>query len=119
MSPRSAQRDRYSFANLEESLELPDLIDIQRKSFDWFMKEGLIETFNDISPISDYSGDLTLELEFDPEDEDLCPGPKFTEAECREREMTFASPVLCAHVSQTVAPVKSKNKLCSWVISRR
>ncbi len=93
MSPRSAQRDRYSFANLEESLELPDLIDIQRKSFDWFMKEGLIETFNDISPISDYSGDLTLELEFDPEDEDLCPGPKFTEAECREREMTYASPV--------------------------
>jgi len=93
VSPRSAQRDRYSFANLEESLELPDLIDIQRKSFDWFMKEGLIETFNDISPISDYSGDLTLELEFDPEDEDLCPGPKFTEAECREREMTFASPV--------------------------
>jgi DNA-directed RNA polymerase subunit beta len=93
VSPRSAQRDRYSFANLEESLELPDLIDIQRKSFDWFMKEGLIETFNDISPISDYSGDLTLELEFDPEDEDLCPGPKFTEAECREREMTYASPV--------------------------
>ena len=93
MSPRSAQRDRYSFANLEESLELPDLIDIQRKSFDWFMKEGLVETFNDISPISDYSGDLTLELEFDPEDEDLCPGPKFTEAECREREMTFATPV--------------------------
>ena len=93
MSPRSTQRDRYSFANLEESLELPDLIDIQRKSFDWFMKDGLIETFGDISPISDYSGDLTLELEFDPEDEDLCPGPKFTEAECREREMTFASPV--------------------------
>ena len=93
MSPRSAQRDRYSFANLEETLELPDLIDIQRKSFDWFMKDGLVETFNSISPISDYSGDLTLELEFDPEDEDLCPGPKFTEAECREREMTFATPV--------------------------
>jgi DNA-directed RNA polymerase subunit beta len=93
VSPRSAQRDRYSFANLEETLELPDLIDIQRKSFDWFMKDGLVETFNSISPISDYSGDLTLELEFDPEDEDLCPGPKFTEAECREREMTFATPV--------------------------
>ncbi|MBM3638806.1 MAG: DNA-directed RNA polymerase subunit beta [Actinobacteria bacterium] len=93
VTSRSSSRERYSFANLEESLELPDLIAIQRESFDWFMREGLKETFDDISPISDYSGGLTLDLEFDPNDEDLCPGPKFTEAECREREMTYASPV--------------------------
>ena len=93
MTSRSSSRTRYSFANLADPLELPDLIDVQRKSFDWFMRDGLVETFGDISPISDYSGDLTLELEFDPDDEDLCPGPKFTEAECREKEMTFASPV--------------------------
>ena len=93
MAPRSLSHDRYSFANLVEQLELPDLIAVQRESFDWFMKDGLAETFADISPISDYSGDLQLQLEFDPNDEDLCPGPKFSEAECREKEMTFATPV--------------------------
>ena len=85
MAPRSSSHERYSFANLSEHLELPDLIAVQRESFDWFMKEGLRETFEDISPITDYSGDLRLELEFDPNDEDLCPGPKFTEEECREK----------------------------------
>ena len=93
MAPRSLSHDRYSFANLVEQLELPDLIAVQRESFEWFMKDGLAETFADISPISDYSGDLQLQLEFDPNDEDLCPGPKFTEAECREKEMTYATPV--------------------------
>ena len=81
MAPRSLSHERYSFANLLEHLELPDLIAVQRESFEWFMKEGLAETFRDISPISDYSGDLRLELEFDPNDEDLCPGQKFTEEE--------------------------------------
>ena len=93
MASRSSSHERYSFANLLEQLELPDLIAVQRESFDWFMREGLKETFEDISPITDYSGDLRLTLEFDPEDEDLCPGPKFTEEECREKEMTFATPV--------------------------
>ena len=93
MASRSSSHERYSFANLLEQLELPDLIAVQRESFDWFMREGLKETFEDISPITDYSGDLRLTLEFDPNDEDLCPGPKFTEEECREKEMTFATPV--------------------------
>ena len=119
MAPRSSSHDRYSFANLQDHLELPDLIAVQRESFEWFMSHGLKETFEDISPITDYSGDLRLDLEFDPNDEDLCPGPKFTEEECREKEMTFATPVLCAPFSLTVKPVKLKNKLCSWVISPR
>jgi len=93
VAPRSLSHERYSFANLQEHLELPDLIAVQRESFEWFMKKGLKETFDDISPISDYSGDLRLELDFDPNDEDLCPGPKFTEKECREKEMTFSTPV--------------------------
>jgi DNA-directed RNA polymerase subunit beta len=102
--------DRYSFANLVEQLELPDLIAVQRESFDWFMKEGLAETFRDISPISDYSGDLQLQLEFDPEDEDLCPGPKFTEAECREKEMTFATPVFVRAIfsNRTTGEIKEQ-----------
>ena len=67
MSARPAIRDRYSFANLDEALELPDLIAIQRESFEWFLKEGLAETFRDISPIKDFTETLQLELEFDPD----------------------------------------------------
>jgi DNA-directed RNA polymerase subunit beta len=69
------------------------LIAVQRDSFEWFLKEGLKEAFDDISPIKGFSDDLQLELEFDPDDEDLCPKPKFTVAECRERDMTYAAPV--------------------------
>jgi len=110
VAPRSLSHDRYSFANLVEQLELPDLIAVQRESFDWFMKEGLAETFRDISPISDYSGDLQLQLEFDPEDEDLCPGPKFSEAECREKEMTYATPVFVRAIfsNRTTGEIKEQ-----------
>ena len=93
MSSRPLSRDRYSFANLPESIELPDLIAIQRESFEWFMRQGLAEAFADISPIKDFSGNLQLELEFDPTDEDLCPPPKFSMEECRERDMSYASSV--------------------------
>ncbi|KRO52700.1 MAG: DNA-directed RNA polymerase subunit beta [Acidimicrobiia bacterium BACL6 MAG-120910-bin40] len=93
MTSRATARERYSFATLPETLELPDLLAVQRESFDWFLKEGLKEAFDDISPIKGFSDDLQLELEFDPNDEDLCPKPKFTVAECRERDMTYAAPV--------------------------
>ena len=86
-------RERYSFANLEEALELPDLIAIQRESFRWFLEEGLAETFRDISPIKDFTETLQLELEFDPTDEDLRPPPKFTVEECKEKDMTFSAPI--------------------------
>ena len=55
MATRSTSRERYSFANLADPLELPDLIAVQRESFDWFLNEGLAETFRDISPIKDFS----------------------------------------------------------------
>lgn len=93
MSARPAIRDRYSFANLDEVLELPDLIAIQRESFEWFLKEGLAETFRDISPIKDFTETLQLELEFDPDDEDLRPPPKFSVEECKEKDMTFSAPI--------------------------
>jgi DNA-directed RNA polymerase subunit beta len=88
-----AVRDRYSFANLDEVLTLPDLISIQRSSFEWFLHQGLKETFRDISPIEDFSGSLRLELEFDPDDEDLRPPPKFSVEECKEKDMTFSAPI--------------------------
>jgi DNA-directed RNA polymerase subunit beta len=93
VATRSANRERYSFANLAEPLEIPDLISVQRDSYEWFLKQGLVETFNDISPITDFSDTLRLELEFDPEDEDLCPPPKFTVEECREKDMTYAASI--------------------------
>ncbi len=93
MSARPLVRDRYSFGNLEEVLKLPNLIDIQRKSFDWFRNQGIAETFRDLSPISDFSETLSLELEFDPTDEDLCPPPKFPVEECKEKDMTFSAPI--------------------------
>jgi DNA-directed RNA polymerase subunit beta len=86
-------RDRYSFGNLREPLELPDLIAIQRESFEWFLNEGLANTFRDISPIKDFSETLQLELEFDPFDEDLRPPPKFSVEECKEKDMTYSAPV--------------------------
>ena len=93
MASHSLSRDRYSFANLGEALEIPDLIAVQRESFEWFVRQGLAEAFADISPIKDFSGNLQLELEFDPNDEDLCPPPKFTMEECRERDMSYASSI--------------------------
>ena len=93
MATRSTSRERYSFANLVEPLELPDLIAIQRESFEWFLNEGLANTFRDISPIKDFSEALQLELEFDPDDEDLRPPPKFSVEECKEKDMTYSAPV--------------------------
>ncbi|MCB9373953.1 MAG: DNA-directed RNA polymerase subunit beta [Microthrixaceae bacterium] len=93
MPARAAARDRYSFANLDEALALPDLIAIQRESFDWFLAEGLADTFRDISPIKDFTETLQLELEFDPDDEDLRPPPKFSVEECKEKDMTYSAPI--------------------------
>ena len=93
MSVRPFDRERYSFGNLEDTLELPDLIAIQRESFQWFLNHGITDTFQDISPITDFSETLSLEFVFDPKDEDLCPPPKFTVEECRERDMTYSSSI--------------------------
>jgi DNA-directed RNA polymerase subunit beta len=90
---RSKSPERFSFANLEEVLPLPDLIAIQRDSFRWFLDKGLAEAFADISPIEDFTGQLSLELEFDASDPDLRPPPKFTVEECKEKDMTYAAPV--------------------------
>ncbi|MFN3258339.1 MAG: DNA-directed RNA polymerase subunit beta [Ilumatobacter sp.] len=93
MATRPVSRERYSFGNLKEPLELPDLIAIQRESFQHFLDEGLAETFRSISPIKDFSENLQLELEFDPFDPDLRPPPKFSVEECKEKDMTYSAPV--------------------------
>ena len=93
MATRATAPVRYSFGNLEDVLELPDLIAIQTESFQWFLDHGLQQIFRDISPITDFSENLQLELEFDATDEDLRPPPKFTEAECKRQDMTFSAPI--------------------------
>jgi len=90
---RSRSPERVSFANIDEAQPLPDLIAIQRDSFQWFLDKGLAEAFSDISPIEDFTGQLSLELEFDPSDPDLRPPPKFSVEECKEKDMTYAAPV--------------------------
>ena len=89
----STTRERYSFGNLEEPLELPDLLAIQRESFKWFLEEGLANTFRDISPIKDFSENLQLELDFDPFDPDLRPEPKYSVEHCRQHNMTYQSQI--------------------------
>ena len=77
---------RKSFAKLKEVLELPNLIEIQRNSYEWFLKEGLREVFRDISPIQDFTGNLVLEFL------DYTLGtPKYSVDECKERDVTFAA----------------------------
>src|SRR5262245_27242568 len=93
MPARPAARHRYSFASLDEVLEPPDLLAFQRSSFDQFIRSGPPETLRAISPIEDYPGTLRLELDFDPDDEDLRPPPKFSVDECRAKDMTYAAPI--------------------------
>ena len=92
MALRADARERYSLATLSDAMEIPNLIGVQRESFEWFLTEGLREVFEDISPVKGVSDDLQLELTFDPDDADLNPKPKFTEAECRDRDMTYSVP---------------------------
>ncbi|MGH9292927.1 MAG: DNA-directed RNA polymerase subunit beta, partial [Acidimicrobiales bacterium] len=96
MPSRSRTPERFSFANLGEVLPLPDLISVQRDSFQWFLERGLAETFADISPITDFTDQLRLELKFDPkegEEEELRPPPKFTIDECKQKDITYAAPI--------------------------
>ncbi|MCC7077427.1 MAG: DNA-directed RNA polymerase subunit beta [Acidimicrobiia bacterium] len=85
---RPGNRDRVSFATIEEVLPVPDLLHVQKDSFDWFVSEGLAETLREISPIEDYSGNLILEF-VDHEFED----PKHSIEECRERDIQFGCPL--------------------------
>ena len=93
MTSRSTSPERFNFSALGESFPLPNLLEIQRESFDLFQKEGLRDAFAAISPIQDFTGRLSLELEFDPDDEDLAGPPKFSIEDCRQRATTYSRPI--------------------------
>ncbi len=83
------RKTRMSFGKIKEVLPMPNLVDIQTKSYEWFLKEGLQEVFEDISPISDYAGKLSLDFI----DYSLNDPPKYDQEECKERDVTYAAPL--------------------------
>ena len=81
--------ERMSFAKIGDTLEMPNLIEVQKKSYKWFLDEGLREVLRDVSPITDYSGNLVIEFI----DYTIDPTPKYPEEECKERDTNFAAPL--------------------------
>ena len=81
---------RMSYSRQKEVLEMPNLIEVQKESYKWFLDEGLKEVFDDISPIADYSGHLSLEfVDFTLCEDDV----KYSISECKERDATYAAPL--------------------------
>ena len=84
---RFGDTTRMSYSKINEVLDMPNLIEVQKDSYQWFLKEGLKEVFEDISPITDFSGNLVLEfIDFTLDSE-----PKFSIEECKERDATYAA----------------------------
>ena len=81
--------ERMSFSRIDEVIDMPNLIEVQKNSYNWFLKEGLKEVFRDISTIEDYSGNLVLDFI----DYRLDSQPKYTIKECKERDATYAAPL--------------------------
>ncbi len=87
---KSGKSSRMSYSRQKEVLQMPNLIEVQKDSYHWFLDEGLKEVFDDISPIADYSGHLSLEfVDFTLCEDDV----KYTIEECKERDATYAAPL--------------------------
>ena len=80
---------RMSFGKINEVLEMPNLIEVQKNSYKWFKEEGLKEVFRDVAAITDYNGNLVLNFV----DYKIDDTPKYTIAECKERDVTYAAPL--------------------------
>jgi DNA-directed RNA polymerase subunit beta len=83
---------RMSFSKINEVLDVPNLIEVQKNSYRWFLREGLKQVFKDVSTITDYQGNLALEFI----DYRLDDKPKYTIEECKERDRHLRCPVNCA-----------------------
>ena len=80
---------RMSFAKINEVLDMPNLIEVQKNSYQWFLEEGLREVFEETAAITDYNGNLVLDFIGFRIDEN----PKYTVEECKERDVTYAAPI--------------------------
>ncbi len=86
---RCGRKVRKSFSRIDEVLEMPNLIEIQKKSYQWFLDEGLKAVFKDVGTITDYTGNLELSfLDYTIEE-----NPKYSVTECKERDATYATPL--------------------------
>ena len=86
---KQGSRERMSFSKINEVMEMPNLIEVQKDSYQWFLDKGLREVFRDIDEITDYSGNLSLVfVDYRMDDK-----PKYTVKECKERDATFAAPL--------------------------
>ena len=83
------RKERMTFSKINEVAEMPNLIQIQTDSYDWFVREGFREVFEDVSPIKDYADNLVLEFI----DYSLTDPPKYEQEECKERDVTYAAPL--------------------------
>ena len=83
------KKTRYSFSKIKEVLPMPNLIDMQKDSYKWFLEEGLREVFRDISPIESFTGTLSLEFV----DYSLDEEPKYSIEECKDRDVNYAAPL--------------------------
>ncbi len=83
------KNERMSFSKIDEILEMPNLIAIQKDSYNWFLEKGLKEVFEDVSSVVDYSGNIVLDFI----DYKMDEGPKYTIVECKERDATYAAPL--------------------------
>ena len=83
------RKERMTFSKINEVAEMPNLIQIQTDSYDWFVREGFREVFEDVSPIKDYADNLVLEFI----DYSLTDPPKYGQEECKERDVTYAAPL--------------------------
>ena len=86
---QNGRTTRMSFSRINEVIGMPNLIEIQKNSYNWFLEEGLHEVFHDIAAIEDYTGNLVLEFV----DYRLDKNPKYTIKECKERDATYAAPL--------------------------
>ncbi|MGI6627145.1 MAG: DNA-directed RNA polymerase subunit beta [Bacillota bacterium] len=99
------KRERLNYGRIREVLEIPNLIAVQKDSYEWFLKEGLREVFRDISPIKDFTENLVLEfIDYSLGD------PKYSVDECKERDVTYSAPlkVKVRLVNQTTGEVKEQ-----------
>ena len=104
---------RMSFGKIKEVMDMPNLIEIQKASYNWFIETGLKEVFRDTADITDYTGNWVLSfVDYRMEDK-----PKYTVRECKERDATYAAPMRVTVRLQNKETALSKSPRFIWVIS--
>ena len=104
---------RMSFGKINEALQIPNLIEVQKNSYQWFKDEGLKDVLSDMSAITDYNGNLVLNFV----DYKIDDTPKYTIAECKERDVTYAAPLRVTALSGTRKREMSRKAKSIWEIS--